>query len=132
MRPTDPGNLTDLIRDCAINLWQRGVTDAAGFVVAFNAQYRGNLTEDQKLYCVDKWVAEAGKKMMQKIGKELKRIHGSLQYDLPMDLKKYDIPDTLTMPNRWVPLPEAEESDLDAYLGVLQDLTNFVNGPLHL
>ena len=30
--------------------------------------------------------------MMQKIGKELARIHGSLQYDLPMHLKKYDIP----------------------------------------
>ena len=36
------------------------------------------------------------------------------------------------MPNRWVPLSEADEADLEAYLGVLQDLTNFVNGPLHL
>jgi hypothetical protein len=132
VRPIDPGNLNDLIRDCAINLWQRGVTDAAGFVVAFNASYRSNLSEDQKLYCVDKWVAEAGKKMMHTIGKELRKIQGSLQYDLPMDLQKYDIPDTLTMPNRWVPLYEADETDLDAYLGVLQDLTNFVNGPLRL
>jgi hypothetical protein len=131
VRPIDPGNLNDLIRDCAIDLWQQGVTDAAGFVTAFNARYRSGLSEDQKLYCVDKWVAEAGKKMMHKIGKELKLIKGSLQYDLPMDLQKYDIPDTLTMRKRWVPIYEAEEA-VDAYLGVLQDLTNFVNGPLRL
>jgi hypothetical protein len=121
VRPIDPGNLNDLIRDCAIDLWQQGVTDAAGFVTAFNARYRSGLSEDQKLYCVDKWVAVAGKKMMHTVGKELKRIKESFQYDLPMDLQKYDIPDTLTMRKRWVPIHDAEEADLDEYLAALQE-----------
>lgn len=121
MKPTDPGNLTDLIRDCAIDLWQQGVTDATGFVAAFNSRYRNSLSEDQKLYCVDKWLAVAGKKMMKTVGRELKRMKGALQYDLPMDLQKYDIPDTLTMPKKWVPIHDAEEADLDEYLAQLQE-----------
>lgn len=124
MKPTDPGNLTELIRDCAIDLWQQGVTDATGFVVAFNTRYRSCLTEDQKLYCVDKWIAVAGRKMMHTVGKELKKMKGSFQYDLPMDLQKYDIPDTLTMEKRWVPIHDADETDLDEYLAALQANAN--------
>ena len=60
MNSTDPGNLTDLIRDCAIDLWENGPTSSgAGFVTAFNPQSRfGHLVnEDQRQYCVDRWLA---------------------------------------------------------------------------
>jgi hypothetical protein len=116
----DAGNLTDLIRECAIELWENGVTNADQFVTAFNRKFGHLLSDEQKQYCVEKWVHEAGKKMMHKVGKELRKMRGSSQYDLPMDLKRYDIPDTLTMPGRWVPLHEADEADLDAYQDMLQ------------
>jgi hypothetical protein len=119
MKPIDPGNLNDLLRDCAIGLWQQGVTNAAHFVSAFNAQYGHLVSDEQRQHGFNQWLAEAGKRMMKRVGKELKNMKGSLQYDLPMDLQKYDIPDTLTMTDRWVPLHEADEADLDAYLAEL-------------
>jgi hypothetical protein len=120
MPTLDPGDLTDLIRDCAIDLWQSGVSSSTLFVNAFNQKFGDRISTEQRQYGFDQWLAAAGKKMMKKVGKELERLQQTLQYDLPMDLRKYDIPDTLTMPNRWVPLHLAEEIDLDAYLDELQ------------
>jgi hypothetical protein len=117
----DPGDLRDMIRDCAIDLWQRGVTDPARFVHAFNERYGNVLSIEQRQYGFEQWLVAAGNKMMKKVRKEILKQTGSLQFDLPMDLQKYDIPDTLTIPRGWVPLHEADEADLDAQLAEMLD-----------
>lgn len=116
----DAGNLTDLIRECAIDLWQRGLTDPGHFVRAFNLRFGDEISPEQKQYGFDQWVAKAGQKMMKRVDKEL-RARGELQLELPMDLQKYDIPATLTGSRRgWVPLWDADEEDLEDQLTEMQ------------
>lgn len=116
----DPGDLRNLIRDCAIAQWTQGRSDPGLFVQAFNERYAGQLDPDQVRYGFEQWLIEQGRRMMKIVGKEIRDASGRLQLMLPMELAEYDIPATLPLPGDWVPLYDADERDLDAYLEVLK------------